>query len=166
MKQYGQVEEILEGDRALVRVRQNFSCGNCNCCGGFLGDPEKNRDILVEVINPVGAKKGQLVSLKASAREMLLAAFMLYLVPLIGFLLGLFAGRNWAISRSISGNPDLWGLGTGLLLMVLVFIILRGQESRLERGGRFKSIISAIIDVKELPEELRPDSCSIRKRDG
>jgi sigma-E factor negative regulatory protein RseC len=165
MEQYGQVEEVLEDNRALVRVRQHFSCGNCNCCGGFFGDPEKNKDTIVEAINPVGARKGQLVCLQANAGEILFAAFLLYLVPLIGFLLGLFAGRALAVSRTLAGNPDLWGLGAGLLLMISVFFILRGQEGRLKRGERFKTIISSVIDVGGIPDESLPVNCSNRKQD-
>ncbi len=156
MDHFGQVIELAENNKALVRVRQNLSCASCGRCGGFFGDPEKRRDMLVEVNNPIGAKAGQLVRLEARAGEMLMAAFLLYFVPLMGLLLGIFIGRSWALNAGSAISPDLFGLGLGMVFMVLIFVFLRSAEKRMARGKRFKAVIAAVVDEDEIPEDVVP----------
>jgi sigma-E factor negative regulatory protein RseC len=146
--------ELIGKDKAMVKVRQHHTCGKCGACGRIFGDPEQRDIFMVEVANPVGAKKGELVRLEAGDREMLLAAFLLYLVPLAGLLAGLFAGRVLAMSAGLSGSPDLWGLGLGLVLMALVFVLLRAQEKNLQKGRRFKVVITSVVSEDEVPPEL------------
>ena len=145
--------------KAIVKIRANLSCGNCGRCGGFFGDPQQNQDRLTEAFNPIGAVQGQLVRLEARASEMLLAAFMLYLLPLIGLLIGLFAGRAAALAGGLTDSADGWGLGTGLVFMVLVFLLLRLQESRLAGSKRFKAVIVAVVNEEDIPDYARlPDA--------
>lgn len=156
MDRYGQVVELREGQKALVKVRKHLTCGHCNRCGGFFGDPEKSVDDYVEVLNPINAEKDEHVRMETDPKEMLLAAFLLYIVPLIGLLAGLFLGRNFAVSAGLSGNPDLWGFFIGTLAMVSIFYFFRRQEARLAEGRRFKAIITAVIDERDIPEEAKP----------
>lgn len=155
MDHYGQVIELKDKQKAIVRVRPNLSCENCGRCGGFFGDPEKNRDELVEVDNPIGAGKGELVRLEARATEVLLAAFMLYLLPLAALLVGLFAGRSIALSQGLTGSADMWGLITGFASMVVLFLVLRLNEKRLAKGKRFKAAIAEVVTEDEMPEHAR-----------
>ena len=156
MDHFGQVIELSGTNKALVRVRKNSACGNCGRCGGFFGDPEERREMLVEVNNPIGAKAGELVRLEARAGEMLLAAFLLYIVPLIGLLIGLFIGRNWALNAELATNPDLFGIGVGFVFMVLIFFFLRLGEKRMSCGKRFKAVIAAVVSADEMPEDVLP----------
>lgn len=152
---FGQVMDLKEENKAIVKVRPNLSCENCGRCGGFFGDPEKRQDQLVEVLNPIGAGKGQLVRLEARPTEVLMAAFMLYLLPLVALLIGLFAGRSVALSQGLSGSADIWGLVTGLVFMVLLFLVLRMHERNLAKGRRFKAVIAAVVSEDEIPEHAR-----------
>ncbi|MGI6317225.1 MAG: SoxR reducing system RseC family protein [Dethiobacteria bacterium] len=156
VEHYGQVMELRDDKRALVKIRQHLSCGSCGRCAGFFGDPEEKNHFLVEVFNPVGAQRGELVRLESRSSEVILAAFLLYLLPLAGLLAGIFAGRNLAVARAFSGSPDLWGLGIGLLFMIGIYLILRLQEKNLRRGKRFKAMITAVVDEDEIPEDLVP----------
>lgn len=154
MEHYGQVMELVGKDKALVKVRQHHACAGCGACGRVFGDPEQRDIFMVEVHNPVGAQKGQFVRLEVGERDMLLAAFLLYVVPLVGLLFGLFAGRRVAVLFGFGGSPDLWGLGLGLILMVLVFELLRLQERKLAGSKRFKVVITSVVNGNELPPEL------------
>jgi sigma-E factor negative regulatory protein RseC len=156
VEHFGQVMELRDDKRALVKIRQHLSCGGCGRCAGFFGDPEENNHFLVEVFNPVGAQKGELVRLESRSSEIILAAFLLYLLPLAGLLVGIFGGRSLAVGRALSGSPDLWGLGFGLLFMVGIYFILRLQEKNLRRGKRFKATITSVVDEGEIPENLVP----------
>jgi len=161
MEQYGQVVDQMDQQRALVRVRQHLSCASCGKCGGtFLGDPGKRMDHLVEVLNPIGAGKGALVRLEARASEMILAAFLLYILPLLALLAGLFAGRNIAASQGFSGHPDLWGAILGVVLMVVVFAVLKAKDAQFSRSKRFKAVITAVIEEDDIPKDFLPEKGS------
>lgn len=145
MEQFGQVVEITEENKALVKVHQHQACQGCGACIGFFGDPALRGHLLVEVINPIGAREGEIVRLETRTQEVLYAAFLLYLLPVFALLAGLFAGRNLLIGRNLSLSPDLGGLVLGLAGMVLVFLILRGQEKKFQAGRRFKAVITAVV---------------------
>ncbi|MGI6308841.1 MAG: SoxR reducing system RseC family protein [Dethiobacteria bacterium] len=151
MEQFGQVMELVENNKALVKVQQHSACAGCGACKGFFGDPEKKGHLLVEVMNPIGAQKGEVVRLEARSQEILFAAFLLYLLPVLALLAGLFAGRGFAISRGLSVSPDLGGLALGLTAMVSVFLILRGQEKNFQAGKRFKAVITSVVSESEWP---------------
>ncbi len=151
MEQFGQVMKIMEKNKALVKVQQHQSCKGCGACKGFFGDPAQRGHLLVEVINPIGAQKGEIVRLETRSQEVLYAAFLLYLLPVFALLAGLFAGRSLVISRGLSMSPDLGGLALGLTGMVLVFFILRGQEKNFQAGKRFKAVITAVVSENEWP---------------
>jgi sigma-E factor negative regulatory protein RseC len=154
MEHYGQVMELTGTKMALVKVKQHHACAGCGACGRVFGDPEQRDTFTVEVDNPIGAKKGQLVRLEIGESEMLLAAVILYLIPLVGLLAGLFVGRWLAVSYGLGGNPELWGLALGLALMFLIFVYLRIQDKKLARGKRFKVMITSVVGEQEIPPEL------------
>ena len=70
------------GDTATVIVSRSSACGHdcgeCNLC--------KNPDIRVEILNPIGAKKGDTVKISADTPSVLKDAFLLYMLPIIGAL--------------------------------------------------------------------------------
>jgi hypothetical protein len=72
-------------------------------------------------------------------------------LPLIALLIGLFAGQAAALAVQLPGSADMWGLGTGLALMVLLFLLLHSQEKRLAGGKRFKAVIAAVVDEEDIP---------------
>ena len=150
----------LRAGYETYRERYRFSQGTAASCfagcglrAGF-GDPEQRDILTVEVDNPIGAKEGQLVCLEIGESEMLFAAVLLYLVPLLGLLAGLFAGRSFAFNHGLNGNPELWGLGLGLLLMALIFFVLRTQDKKFAKGDRFKVMITSVVNADEIPPEL------------
>ena len=145
MEQFGQVVEIVEENKALVKVHQHQACQGCGACIGFFGDPSQRGHMTVEVFNPIGAREGEIVRLETRSQEVLYAAFLLYLLPALALLVGLFIGRNLVISKGLNLSPDLAGLALGLAGMVIVFLVLRKQETKFQAGGRFKAVITAVV---------------------
>ena len=145
MDHFGQVMEVEEDHKALVKIRRNDACSKCGKCGGFIGDMNSRGEMMVEAVNPINAKAGQFVRLETKSGNVLLAAVLLYFVPLVGLLAGLFIGRYWAINAMPSLNADLVGLALGLIIMILVFYFLRLSETRLARTKRFDAVIAAVV---------------------
>ncbi len=69
-----------DGITATVRVHKasacGHECGECRLCS--------NPEIEVEILNPIGAKVGDTVTIGTDTSEVLKSAFMLYMLPIIG----------------------------------------------------------------------------------
>ena len=100
-------------------------------CGGCQSTPHGCRNCLASakmesrVANPVGAEPGDLVKIHLSSENLYLGAAILYLLPILGLLLGAFAGV-WAASSyglaemlgTIGGAAA--GLGMGFAAVILL----------------------------------------------
>ena len=155
MDHFGRVIKSAEGDKAVVKIRQNSACGKCGKCSFMIAD--SSGEMLVEAINPVGAQSGQLVKIESKSADVLMAAFLAYIFPLIGLVGGLFWGNNWARNSYMAINPDLFGLVVGLVFMGLIFFILRRGEVYFSRQERFTSTITAIVNEDDVPEGVLPE---------
>lgn len=84
-----QVGVVLEvsGSMAKVKATRHSDCENCGACPG-------NQAMVLEARNPVGAKPGQRVAFEVKEVNMLKAAFIVYMLPLVAIFLGAWGG-NW-----------------------------------------------------------------------
>ena len=103
MEQRVRVQKLnADGTAQVLYVRQSACSGDCHKCSGC-GAVEQN--MLFTAQNPIGAKPGQVVTVRTESGPVLAAAAMLYILPLALF----FAGYL--------GSYLLWGQGVwgGLL---------------------------------------------------
>lgn len=89
--QEGIVLEILADDMAKVKMSRHNDCDNCGACPG-------NSAMVLMARNPLGAKPGQLVAIEIKEVNMLKAAFIVYMQPLVAAFLGTVAGW-WLAER-------------------------------------------------------------------
>ncbi len=75
--------------RALV-IRESACSGDCHKCSGCGAAKES---ILFEAVNAIGAKPGDLVTVRSESGPVLAGAAVLYMVPLVLFFLGYFLGE-------------------------------------------------------------------------
>ena len=92
MEQLVRVREAYEDGTALVvHVRESACSGDCHKCSGCGAAKET---ILLKGKNPIGAKRGDLVTLESASGPVLAAAAMLYMVPLVLFITGYLLGEH------------------------------------------------------------------------
>ena len=143
MKEYGKVIKVLEDNKALVAGRRHKACRDCGGCGKA-SSLQNIGDTLLEAENQAGAEEGDEVLLEMQSRDLLLGAFLLYIFPLAGLILGLILGRYLAVVYELSGDINLWGLAIGILLMAAVFFALNYWEKHFRPGKRFKVVITEL----------------------
>jgi sigma-E factor negative regulatory protein RseC len=104
------------------------------------------------VANPIGAKPGDLVKVHLSSDKFFTGAAILYLLPVLGILIGAFTGAWVAtsygfteISGSIAGA--LAGLGVGYAAVMAV-----------DRSPRIRQQIIPTITAIVTPKSGRPNS--------
>lgn len=117
MTQTGIVIKLLENQQAEVLVERGSACGgNCASCGGC---SYKNK-LTTVAFNRVTAQVGDTVVLETRTAKILKAAALVYLLPLVTFLLGYILAAASGLGETGAMLVSLGGLLLGLLLVVLV----------------------------------------------
>ena len=90
MEQLVRVKEAFDdGTAVVVHVRESACSGDCHKCSGCGAAKET---ILLKAENPIGAVRGDLVKVASATGPVLKAAAVLYLLPMLLFFAGYFAG--------------------------------------------------------------------------
>ena len=90
MEQLVRVKEAFDdGTAVVVHVRESACSGDCHKCSGCGAAKET---ILLKAENPIGAVRGDLVKVESATGPVLKAAAVLYLLPMLLFFVGYFAG--------------------------------------------------------------------------
>lgn len=96
MTQIATVEEILSGGYARISVPRKSACGHdCEQCAGC---GVTGAAIRARAKNDPGAQPGDKVVVESSTKKLLGVVVLVYIVPLIGFLLGYFLSEGLAES--------------------------------------------------------------------
>lgn len=126
MEQEGEIIALGAGT-AKVRVRRPGGCEHCGACE--LG---ANPETVVELPNPNELPLGARVRLVVDEGEVVKAAGLVYVVPLVGLFVGFGAGQ-W-LRSSFGLRSELWTLLCGLVTMgislVVVYLIDRHGKSK------------------------------------
>ncbi|MCL2766247.1 MAG: SoxR reducing system RseC family protein [Peptococcaceae bacterium] len=103
----------LTDEVAKIRTSKH---SDCDCCGSCSG----NASPILDAYNPVNAKVGQRVKFELNEEKALMAAFVVYLLPLLaafgGYLLGLLLAQTFGLPVLYM---EICGGILGLLLAVM-----------------------------------------------
>lgn len=125
MTQCGIVTALLPDGKASVSVERQTACGgNCASCGGCA-----YKSILTAIaVNDFGAKVGDKVTLQSRSSGVIGAAALVYLLPILTFLIGYVLSALLGASESVS-------------IMVSVLCLLAGCGAAAWLGRRRKNRI-------------------------
>jgi len=139
----GTVQEIKK-IYAIIKVQKSSACAQCSSretCD--IAD----KDAKIEVLNDLGAKKGDLVELSMPEGTLLKASFLVYLLPVIALLAGAFTGKALADATGI--NQTFASLAVGFLLIGIVFYILIRRHRSEEYQKRFRPRMTRILNDRQ-----------------
>ena len=92
MTQIATVEKILDSQHAIISVPRKSACGHdCEECAGC---GMTGAAIYATAKNPVGAQPGQKVVVESSTKKLLGVVALVYLLPVVFFLLGYFLSEG------------------------------------------------------------------------
>lgn len=91
-----------EGSSALVRLEGGAKCRKCGMAAIGLCKPG-GTGMLVSVENPLGAGRGDVVRIGLDRGVHLRGYFFAYMLPLLSFVAGAFAGRLASLASGING---------------------------------------------------------------
>lgn len=116
-----------QGGKALVRVMRTTACSGCHrsadgaCHECRLSDA--GSELSVTVTDPLGCRPGERVRIVSSSSRTLLYAALVYGVPLLAGLVGLF------VSLLFGASPII-GMVLFFLLPLLVFVVLKNTVEK------------------------------------
>ena len=124
----------VKGKAAHLEIEKSGACDNCNAC--LRGNGGEMR-IIAE--NSLGAREGDLVRIEINPKIVLKGSFFVYLMPIIGLILGaLMAGK---ITDS-EGIELLGGISGFILSSILIYYYLRRGESKEHFAARIIKIFN------------------------
>ncbi len=133
----------VHGDVAEVLLRRGRLCEGCGSCCVAVGDGV----MLAEAENRAGAGKGDRVVVDLPAGLSIRAAFILYGVPLLGFLLGLGVGAllDAAFFGGGAGVPLALIFGFGFLALTF-FLISRVYAPGSRAAARYRPVVTEVLE--------------------
>ena len=109
MQQLVKVIRCDPNDTAQVAcIRQSACSGDCHKCSGC-GAVEQT--MIFTAINPIGARPGDTVTVESATGPVLKAAAVLYLMPLVLFIIGYLVGMQWKLGALIGGLAFVLSIG-------------------------------------------------------
>ena len=112
----GIIIEIFENNMAKVKVGRHGECKNCGACPG-------DSALVIEAQNLIGAKAGQRVAFEMKETNMLMAAFVVYIAPLVAILIGVAIGQAIAVKFGYSVRG--FQIAGGILTFILSILNIK-----------------------------------------
>lgn len=128
------------GDQAKIQIIRSSACAHCRGCS--IGSLDKKK-IHIWAKNPLKAKPGQTVEVELTETAFFQATILVYLIPLIAFILGLILG--YRLTNPLKVTQEIFALIIGLSFMSFSFVLNYLMNSKFEKSGRFVSKIVNIL---------------------
>ena len=132
----GIVIEISES-KAKVKASRHGDCENCGVCPG-------DNAMVLEVQNPIGAKVGQRVAFEIQEANMLLAAFVVYILPLLALLAGAISGG--VLGNNLGQNVLVCQIGGGIFFFAIAVVYIKRYDRAVKKNDNLLPVITKILN--------------------
>jgi sigma-E factor negative regulatory protein RseC len=126
----------VDNDIAKIRVGRHSDCKNCGACPG-------DNSIIISANNVVGAKPGQRVAFEMKDVNVLRAAFVVFIFPLIaafiGVLLGMFIGDY------LQQDGFYYEIFGGIITFALSLIFVKAFDKAEKASAKSQPVIVEIL---------------------
>ena len=150
MERVGKVIEE-RGENALVLMQRHSVCSKCGRCG-ILGNTTV-KDTKIETLNFPGAKEGEFVRVSVDDSKVLTISFLLYLVPAMVLVFGIFFALQLAETLNYSGDHILFSVVIGVILAAGTIALVKIWDNSKKDDITYKPSIIGLAD--ENSEEVQ-----------
>jgi sigma-E factor negative regulatory protein RseC len=127
----------VDGKTAKVRASRHGDCKNCGACPG-------DNAIVLDTQNPVSAKVGQLVAFEIQEANMLQAAFIVYIMPLVAIFVGALAGGY--LANKFGQTVNSYRIIGGVVAFILSVVYIKLYDSSAKKNIKMQPVITKILD--------------------
>ena len=138
MKEVGRVVSVND-DAAVVSMRASGACDKCGLCMAS----SDGREILLLALNEAGAGVGDAVEIEISPGRVLVAAFALYMLPVLLTILGFAVGSYMSRGDENSPLPTIMAV----VFLVVSFIATWLFDLRIRKHTRPEATVKKILDA-------------------
>ncbi|MCT4507551.1 MAG: SoxR reducing system RseC family protein [Tepidibacter sp.] len=142
MRQTGVVISTNE-NIAILKMQRHSACASCGGCG--MGK-EESKEMQIEAVNRIGATEGNFVEVDVSTPNVLKAAAIAYVIPLIVLFVGIVISSKVLTAINYSSNIETMSAIIGTLLMGIVFMIIKKNEPKFKKSEEYTPVITSIVD--------------------
>lgn len=132
-----------QGRFARVKLLRHTACGNCGAC--HLGDEQK--DVFLTAKNDIGGLTGDMVEVSMQTGGVLSAAFIMYMIPLALFFVGLGLGNLTFKTMGIANHEQLAAI-LGIFFMGLTFWGIKLNDKKFLSNEKYTANIDSIVKRK------------------
>ncbi len=129
----------IENGQMLISMKRDSACGSCESCAAGC----ESKEHIIKAKLRANYEVGDLVSIKVDSRKMLRGVMMVYLVPLLAFLLGIFAS-NYIFSKFSFKVQDFYSIIIGVVLLLISLVIVKAYDKKYSKGDNDLLIINKL----------------------
>jgi sigma-E factor negative regulatory protein RseC len=142
MSQETGIVETVENEWVWVKTQRKSACAHCghkNHCHTIEGGDR----MLVKAKNLADAHKGDEVELYLNTKTQLKCVFMVYMVPVIGLLIGAFSGNS--LSTLVGMNPNYSIFLFSAVGLAVAFMLTRFFANRMEMKNALTLRVKRVV---------------------
>lgn len=145
----GEVGEVIgvEKDRLVIKMERKEACAKCRACIAGL----ESKDMIIKAQNLCSGRIGDKVEITLDNTNFIKATLIMYGVPFVMFMLGIFIGYYGATCLNLN-TPEVMSFVTGIVMIIITYLIIRTQEQRFSKGGyvpKAINVVNAVINDKK-----------------
>ena len=141
MVQQGFVMEIIDNNTAKIKMTRHSACVSCGKCA----TTSDAKDIIVEVDNKIGAQIGDKVNVNMESINVLKAAMIVYLTPLISLLVGMIGSHYILEYTDAPVDIEIISAVCGFIAMSIAFIVLKIKDPKFRESREYIPTITAVM---------------------
>lgn len=140
MKEVGRVVSVND-DAAVVAMGTSGACEKCGLCLATSDDKE----ILLLATNEAGAGPGDAVEIEISPGRVLVAAFALYMLPVLLTIVGFVVGSAISDGSEESVLP----IALAVAFLIVSFVIVWLFDLKIRKAERRRATVKRILTEEE-----------------
>ncbi len=145
MNQQGFIIDIVDNRTAKMIMQRHSACASCGKCSKLSSECQ---DLVVEVDNSIGAKKGDHVEVSMESVRVIKATLLAYLVPLIFLLVGTILTYYILDLIKFSGPTEVISGVVGLICTCISYLLLRKNDDKFKQSRQYIPKVTRIIEEK------------------
>ena len=134
----------IEGGNAVIQLSlQGFCSGGHGCALNAFAEGVSADKTRVSAENAIGASIGERVIIGVYSPGFFRALFFVFVLPLLGIIVGAFVGIKLAAWTDVPHRQDLYASGSSLVLCTLLLLVSRFVDKRVHP----RYVIHGRVDV-------------------
>ncbi|MDU6114909.1 MAG: SoxR reducing system RseC family protein [Paeniclostridium sordellii] len=146
MNQRGYIIELVDGTTAKIKMQKHSACATCGKCASSTD----KKDIIVEVDNNIGAKVGDYVEVNMDSVNVIKAAAIVYIVPLIALLGGTIVSYGVFNFIDIGMNKEVLSGFIGIVLTIISYLLIKSKDRKFRESRNYIPIITKVINTIDI----------------